>query len=138
VIAAFIDTNVLLYAASSEPTEAAKAKAARELIQGVEFGTSVQVLQEFYVNASGKLAAKISPQHLQEVIRLLKEQPIASISVETFEEAIALSIRFHLSYWDSAIIAAARSLGAKTIYSEDLSHGQLYDGIIVVNPFKDK
>jgi predicted nucleic acid-binding protein len=135
VIDAFIDTNILLYAASINPKEAAKTHIARELLESVVFGISVQVLQEFYVNASRKLEANIPAENLNRIIRLLRAQPIAPLSVEIFDGAISLSARFQISYWDAAILSTAKSLGARTVYSEDLSHGQDYDGIVVVNPF---
>jgi predicted nucleic acid-binding protein len=138
VIDAFIDTNVLLYAASVAPAEAAKARIARDLLQNVSFGISIQVLQEFYVNASRKLQANIPAENLDRIIRALKRQPIAPITLDIFVAAIALSARFQISYWDAAIIAAAKTLGARTVYSEDLSHDQIYDGITIVNPFLPK
>jgi predicted nucleic acid-binding protein len=138
VIDAFIDTNVLLYAASVAPAEATKASIARDLLRNVSFGISIQVLQEFYVNASRKLQANIPAENLDRIIRALKRQPIAPITITIFDAAVGLSARFQISYWDAAIIAAAKSLGARTVYSEDLSHGQVYDGITIVNPFLAK
>ena len=135
---AFIDTNILLYAASQDPAEATKARIARALLENLDFGVSVQVLQEFYVNASGKLAKGIPPGQLAEVIRLLREQPVAPLSLELFDAAVSLSRRYQISYWDAAITAGAKELGAATIYSEDLGHGQSYDGVKVLNPFRQK
>jgi predicted nucleic acid-binding protein len=138
VIDVFIDTNILLYAASGAADEAPKAEVAKALLRSANFGISVQVLQEFYVNASGKLATKIPPHRLEEILRVLKLQPVAPLSADLFDAAVALSKRYQLSYWDGAIIAAAKALGATKIYSEDLAHGQTYDGIMVVNPFLRK
>ena len=135
MIDAFIDTNILLYAASSAPEEAVKTNRAAALLEALDFGVSVQVLQEFYVNATGKLARRIPVEKTQAVLSLLREQPIAPLTVQLFDAAIALRQRYQISYWDAAIVAAAKELGAKTIYSEDLAHGQSYDGIQVVNPF---
>ena len=47
-----------------------------------------------------------------------------------------MSVRFKISYWDGAIIAAAEALGAETLYTEDLNDGQLYGSVRVENPFK--
>lgn len=138
MIDAFIDTNILLYAASVAPSEAAKANIARDILQKVSFGISIQVLQEFYVNASRKLQANIPAANLDRILRVLKQQPIVPITTEIFDAAIDLSRRFQISYWDAAILAAAKSLGARTVYSEDLSHAQVYDGITIVNPFLPK
>jgi predicted nucleic acid-binding protein len=126
---------VLLYAASGDPKEAAKARKARELLRSVRFGLSVQVLQEFYVNATGKLATKIPEEQLQNVLAQLRRQTVAPVTMEMFDAAVDISRRFQISYWDAAIVAAATQLGAKTIYSEDLADGQEFDGIKVVNPF---
>jgi predicted nucleic acid-binding protein len=51
------------------------------------------------------------------------------------EIAIELSWRYRISYWDGAILAAAERLGAEIVYTEDLSHGQTYGPVRVVNPF---
>jgi predicted nucleic acid-binding protein len=135
VIDAFIDTNVLLYAASSDPGEATKMQKARDLLAGVRFGISVQVLQEFYVNSVGKLAPSIPESNLHTVLAMLRRRPITPLTAELFDTAVGLKHRYQISYWDAAIIAAAKELGAKSIYSEDLAHGQEYDGIKVMNPF---
>jgi predicted nucleic acid-binding protein len=89
VIDAFIDTNVLLYAASDDQKESAKSTAARVLLEN-DFGTSVQVLQEFYVNATGKLAASIPSERLERILKLLQEQPIVPITPELFEVAVEI------------------------------------------------
>jgi predicted nucleic acid-binding protein len=47
-----------------------------------------------------------------------------------------LKDRFQISYWDAAIVAAAKRLGATTLYSEDLADGQVFEGVQVVNPFR--
>jgi len=132
---AFIDTNVLLYAASTAPEEAAKAKVACTLIESSRFAVSVQILQEFYVNGTGKLARKIPTDRLELVLALLRQRRVEPLTMELFEEALRIRARFQLSYWDAAVVAAAKRTGAKLIYSEDLAHGQFYDGVQVVNPF---
>ena len=61
--------------------------------------------------------------------------PTASLNSSTVLSALQLADRFQISYWDAAIIAAAQELDCPTLYSEDLSHGQIYDGVVVMNPF---
>jgi predicted nucleic acid-binding protein len=61
--------------------------------------------------------------------------PTAPLDLSTIRKAVNLCQRFQISYWDAAIIAAAHELGCRTIFSEDLSHGQNYDGVTVLNPF---
>jgi predicted nucleic acid-binding protein len=68
-------------------------------------------------------------------IRQLLRRPTVATDATLVLEGLRLKERFQLSYWDAAIIAAARALGAGTLYSEDLNHGQDYDGVRVVNPF---
>jgi predicted nucleic acid-binding protein len=135
VIDAFIDTNVLLYAASDAPSEVLKKQQAQFLLTGTRFGISVQVLQEFYVNAIGKLAPSISSANLDNVLAMLRRRPMTAITPALFDSAVDIKRRYQISYWDAAIVAAAKELGAKIIYSEDLAHGQTYDGIRVMNPF---
>ncbi|NUM52985.1 MAG: PIN domain-containing protein [Candidatus Hydrogenedentes bacterium] len=73
-----------------------------------------------------------------EAVALLKSLaavPVCPITRELVMDAVELRHRFQISYWDAAIIAAARQMGCDTIYSEDLNAGQNYDGVTVVNPF---
>jgi len=134
-IDAFIDTNVLLYAVSNSAKEIEKKWLARGLLEKKNFGLSVQVLQEFYVNATGKLAKTLPEAETMEFIRWLEQFPVVTTDAALFHQAVEIRNRYQVSYWDGAILAAARTLGAATLYSEDLSHGQVYDGVQVLNPF---
>ena len=60
---------------------------------------------------------------------------VQEMTVQVLRAALASAIRFQLSYWDAAIVAAAQQLGCEMIYSEDLNDGQNYGGVIVRNPF---
>jgi len=131
----FIDTNVLLYAASNAAEDQDKRQIARGLLAQPDIAFSAQVLQEFY-------AAGISKKHLQmthdealEVIHSLAAFPVLEISRELVLQAIDGKGRFGISYWDASILAAAKRLRCHTVYSEDLNAGQDYDGVRVVNPF---
>lgn len=132
---AFIDTNVLLYAVSNSAKEIEKKWLARALLERKNFGLSAQVLQEFYVNATGKLAQTLPEAETMEFIRWLEQFPIVATDAVLFHQAVEVRKRYQISYWDAAILAAAKELAATTLYSEDLSHGQVYDGVRVVNPF---
>ena len=66
-----------------------------------------------------------------------RELPIQEITVELFSRATEIKQKFGLSYWDAAILAAARMLGCEAVYSEDMSHQEDYDGLRVINPFSD-
>jgi predicted nucleic acid-binding protein len=132
---AFVDTNVLLYSVSADPAEAGKRATARKLLAGTGWGLSVQVLQEFYVNVVRPPVCAMSHADAVTAIRELLRRPTVPTDAALVLEALRLSERYQISYWDAAIVAAARTLGAGTLYSEDLSHDQDYDGVRVVNPF---
>jgi len=121
-VEAFLDTNVLIYAVSSAASESAKKQKALELIETIDFGLSAQVLQEFYVNVTRKIARPLSPDMALSLLDEFKCFPIVWTDYPLIVAAVELSVRFDLSYWDGAIISAAESLGASILYTEDLSH----------------
>ncbi|MBJ7534494.1 PIN domain-containing protein [Rhodomicrobium vannielii ATCC 17100] len=131
----FLDTNILLYAASKNPAHRSKKTIAIRLIGEEQFGLSAQVLQEFYVNATRKTDFDMQPALALEWIENLEEFACVPTDVALVKAAAVLSTRYRISYWDAAIIAAAEALGANTIYTEDLSHGQAYGSVTVENPF---
>jgi len=132
----FLDTNVLIYAVSSSPQEAAKKDRALDLIEGEDFGLSAQVLQEFYVNVTRKIAQPLPSDIAVELIEQFRQFPLALTDYPLIVAGVETSLRYGISYWDGAIVAAAEVLGAGTLYSEDLSHGQEYGSVRVVNPFR--
>ncbi len=132
----FADTNVLLYAVSPLPEEADKRRRARDLLRRPDLAVSVQVFQEFYHQATrptrpGRLTRDDALAFLGTLLRF----PVQDVTLDLFREATAISRRYQLSYWDGAILAAARALGCEAVYSEDLSAQQDYDGLRVINPF---
>jgi len=133
----FVDTNVLLYAISTEPDEAAKSREARALLDGDDLALSVQVLQEFYVQATRKSRSD-ALTHLQasQLVEAFLRFPVQETTVALLTASTAAAARFHISYWDAAVLEAARSLGCRTVLSEDLAHGRDYDGVVVRNPFR--
>ncbi len=133
---AFVDTNILLYAASTHPAEAHKQKAAREVLSAGPFAISTQVLMEFYVNATRKLKPPLTGDDASAFIKALMPAPVVGIDFALFEQAVELHNRFQISLWDGAIVAAAKQSGTVTLYSEDMSHGQSFDGVQVINPFQ--
>lgn len=134
---AFVDTNVLLYAISDAKSEAGKALLAREVLQNTYWGWSVQVAQEFYVNATRTGSGK-SLTHAVAVdwLNLWSVFPMVSNTSALMHHAFEVKELFQLSFWDANIVAAAQVVGAGVLYSEDLSEGQDYGGVTVVNPFK--
>jgi len=132
----FVDTNVFLYAISDRPEEQLKTERARHLLLNENWGWSVQVAGEFFSTAtSPKRQFQLSRDRASEYVQTWLNFPTASVTSSTVLKALQLQARFGVNYWDSAIIAAALEIGCQTIYSEDLSHGQDYNGVKVVNPF---
>jgi predicted nucleic acid-binding protein len=136
-VEAFLDTNVLIYAVSSAPAEAAKKERALGLIMNTDFGLSAQVLQELFVNATRKIATPLAPDTAVALLDQFRCFPMVQTDYPLIVAGIEVSLRFGISYWDGTIIAAAERLGASTLYTEDLSHGQRYGSVRAVNPFLD-
>jgi predicted nucleic acid-binding protein len=132
---AFFDTNVLVYAAIGNGQGDRKRKRALALIDSEDFGTSAQVLQEFFVTVVKKASRPLSAAEALDWIEQWTAFPCQAIDQHLVRVAVEYSERYRISYWDAAILAAAEALGAHTVYSEDLSDGQQYGRVSVVNPF---
>src|SRR5437868_3297387 len=131
----FIDTNVLVYAASNAVADRARRDVALELLDRSDLMLSAQVLAEFYSVATSKTKLNMTHEDAVLLLQSLARIPVCPITRELVMEAVELRQRYQISYWDAAIIAAAKQMGCQTVYSEDLNAGQNYDGVIVVNPF---
>jgi predicted nucleic acid-binding protein len=134
-VAHCLDSNVLVYAFSKAPRDAAKARVAREWIAREDWGASVQILQEFYVNAVRKPNGLSHEDALAMVEEIAGSRQVIAIDVPLMRHALQLKSRYGIAYWDAAVIAGAHRLGASTLVSEDLAHGQDYGGVRVLNPF---
>ena len=133
----FVDTNILLYSISSAPKEHSKAVTAAAILEEDDLALSVQVLQEFYAQATRPTKrTRLTHEQARLLIESFLRFPIQESTVVLLQAALATSDRFQISYWDGAIIEAARLLGCRIVLSEDLSHGQSYGGVEVVNPFR--
>jgi predicted nucleic acid-binding protein len=133
----FFDTNILLYSISREPGEARKRERAVSLLDRDDGALSVQVLGEFYVQATrptrpGRLSHQMAAAFISKWTRF----PVQEISLGILNAALEIKAAHGFSYWDSAIIAAARALGCHELYTEDMSHGRQVDGVTIVNPFR--
>jgi len=131
----FFDTNILVYAAVGTGRDEPKRKRALELIESEDFGTSAQVLQEFFVTVVRKASRPLSAAQALDWIEQWAAFPCQAIDHQLVRIAIEQAERFKISYWDAAILVAAEALGTDTVYSEDLSDGQRYGRVRVVNPF---
>ena len=132
----FVDTNILLYAISRDPGEAAKAKRANEILAAGHVSLSVQVLQEFYVQATrASRPDAITHEQATGLVEAWRRFPVQELTVEVMVAAFETRRRFGISYWDAAVIEASRVLGCEEVLSEDLDAGTDYDGVRVLNPF---
>jgi len=133
----FVDTNVLLYAISRDPGERSKATLANEIIDAGDIGLSVQVLQEFYVQSTrASRADAITHEQAAGLVEAWCRFPVQVTSVDVMRAALATRIRFGISYWDAAILEAARALACSVVLSEDLDLATDYDGVRVEDPFR--
>ena len=130
-----LDANVLVYAFSRAARDAAKARIAREWIAREDWGVTVQVLQEFYGNAVRTPHELGHDNALAMIEEIADSRPVGVIDLPLMRHALQLKSRYGIAYWDAAVIAGARRLGATVLVSEDLSHGQNYGGVRVLNPF---
>lgn len=135
----FLDTNVLVYALvvrASSPSDPRAEIAERALTQGGV--VSVQILNEFTDVASHKL--KMSWDSIEEAlaaITLLCGRPIP-ITAEIHQSAVGLSKRCGFRIYDSLIVVAAQEAGCDVLYTEDLQHGQVIEGLRIENPFVER
>jgi predicted nucleic acid-binding protein len=132
----FFDTNILLYSISRTPEEAAKRERAIALLDEDGGSLSVQVLQEFYVQATRSTRIdRLSHEIAAGLIRTWLRFEVQDVTVPVLTKALDIKVTHRFSYWDSAIIAAARALGSRKLYSEDLTHGREVEGVLILNPF---
>jgi len=133
----FVDTNVLIYAYDIDAKAKHDIAVARikQLWQTKTGIISTQVLQEFYVNITRKIANPFSLTKAQTVLKRYLSWQVVTNTPEMILLASEIQARHLLSFWDALIIAAAQQGGAKTILTEDLNHGQLIEDIRIENPF---
>jgi predicted nucleic acid-binding protein len=133
----FVDTNVLIYSISTAPNEARKRERALSVLEGDDCGLSVQVLQEFYAQSTrptrpGALTHETAVGLIRTWMRFPLQDNTSAILVASLE----IKAAYNFSYWDCAIIAAARALGCPELLTEDMSHGRRVEGITILNPFR--
>jgi predicted nucleic acid-binding protein len=131
----FVDSNLFLYAMDdADPKRQEAAQIWRQELWKTRLGRiSFQVLGEFYVNAVRKHPAARN-QARAEVRDLLAWNPLRP-DADLLEQGWKLQDRYHLSYWDSLIVAAAKAMSCAYLLTEDLQAGQKLEGIEVLNPF---
>lgn len=133
----FLDTNILLYSISCDPAEAAKRERAIASPECGNGALSVQVFQEFYVQATRPTRSDPLPHEIAVgLIAAWTRFRVQDITQSILTGALEIKAARGFSYWDSAIIAAARALGCRVLYSEDMRHGQEVEGVTITNPFR--
>jgi predicted nucleic acid-binding protein len=134
----FVDTNVLVYAHdASERARQPLARAALEGLWSTRTGVvSTQVLQEFYAVATAPHKLGMHPAEAREIVDLYSAWPVVVLDPILILAASRLHETAGVSFWDALIVEAARVAGAGRVLSEDLAHGQQFDGIRVENPFE--
>jgi len=133
----FVDTNVLLYAISRDEEERDKAEQANDILDKGDLGLSIQVLQEFYVQATrSSRLDRLTHEQAAALIESFLRFPTADLTPPIMRAAFETRDRFGISYWDAAIIEAAQALGCDVVLSEDLNDGQDYASVRVENPFR--
>ena len=135
----FIDTNIFVY--QLERLDARKADIADGLIEnGIETQTaciSFQVIQEYINTAIRKAEIPLTEEELRKYLvdvlaPLYRVQP----DIRLYQKALEIRFRYRFGFYDALIVAAAVEAGCKTLYTEDLTHGQQVEGVTITNPFR--
>ena len=133
----FLDTNVLVYAydrtAGYKHTLAAQLVA--ECWENQNGCLSMQVLQEFFVTVTRKIASPLDHQTARQIVADLANWRLQSPVADDLLQAIDLQHSYQLSFWDAMIVQSAARLGCKQLLSEDLNHEQVVGNVRVINPF---
>jgi len=133
----FVDSNVVVYSVDANPGERGKHETAVRLLASEpdELVISTQVLQEFYVVVTRKLAYPLDEERAARALRGLAKLDVVGVDVPLVMAAAETSRAAKLSLWDALIIEAARQAGCARVFTEDMSDGQVIRGVTVKNPF---
>jgi predicted nucleic acid-binding protein len=135
---AFVDTNILVYAADETMQAERKRMIARELLRAPRLRISVQVLNEFVASARHPRKLALSQTAEQDWLAAWLRMTVTPLSLNLFVEALRIHLRYHFSHWDSLIVSAALASDSSILYSEDLQHGQVIEGMEIINPFHEE
>lgn len=133
----FVDTNIFLYAHdTSEPVKQPRAAEWLAHLWREQLGrTSVQVLNEYYFNATHKLPLPLSREEAWTHVQTLFSWSPLAIDADLVRRAFEIERRYRLGWWDSLIVGAAQAQTCAVLLTEDLQEGANYGGVIVRNPF---
>ncbi|MBP1768411.1 MAG: hypothetical protein H6P98_2526 [Candidatus Aminicenantes bacterium] len=133
----FVDTNIIVYAYDRDAGR--KHEIARDLMIGLWSAAggvlSTQILQEFYVTVTRKIASPLTREAAREIIKDYLTWGIVSNDGDAVLEAIDIETGENISFWDALVVAAAKRGGAEVLLSEDLSEGRKFGDMVVRNPF---
>ncbi|MGA9059590.1 MAG: PIN domain-containing protein [Terriglobia bacterium] len=134
----FVDTNILMYA--HDTSAGAKHERAKALVEDLwrqrSGVVSTQVLQELCVNLRRKAGHPVDLRTAREIIADYLSWDVVTNTGESILDALQLEEHYQISFWDALVVQAAEASGAAVLYSEDLSDGQTYRGVRVVNPLR--
>jgi predicted nucleic acid-binding protein len=132
-----VDTNVLVYAHDRDAGDRhVQARQALEDLWASDLGVlSTQVLQELYVNVTGKIRSPISRLHAREIVEQYAAWPVHVVQPRDILSASHLQEQRSVSFWDALIVVAAQAMGAHVLLSEDLQTGEDIDGLRIQSPF---
>lgn len=132
----FVDTNILMYAHdASAGAKHDRARAVVEELWRARSGVvSTQILQELCVSLRRKAGRPVDLKTAREIVSDYLSWDVHVNTGESILEALELEERYRISFWDALVIQAAEASGAAVLYSEDLSNGQMYGAVRVVNP----
>jgi predicted nucleic acid-binding protein len=134
----FVDTNILMYA--HDAAGGVKHERARALVEELwrsrSGAVSTQILQELVVNLRRKAGNPLGSKAIRDIVTDYLSWQVVVNGGDAILEALELEERYQISFWDALVIQAARACGAQVLYSEDLSDGQMYGSVRVVNPLR--
>lgn len=131
----FLDTNIFVYAVDTADTE--KQKLAQTVLRTTsDAAVSTQVMNEFFVVTTRKLATPLHPDAAAAVIEEMAKLVCVAVDAALVQSAIRAGRRWQLSHWEALMVEAARRARCDRLLTEDLTHGTVYDGLRVENPLR--
>ena len=133
----FLDTNVLIYAATAMIEDPRKHVIAVDVLATHEFAVSAQVMAEFVNVARRRAVPRLTEDSIEWWLSHMERQEPVPVDATLVRRGVAISAEHGLNYYDGAILAAAERLGCDSVLSEDMTDGRAYGGVTVRNPFRD-
>lgn len=134
---AFVDTNVLLYAVSRRADEQYKRAQTWKILDGGDLVFSLQVLQEFYAQTTRATRPKrLTEDEALAFLERWRRFPVQETTLALLDRGFELQKRHRFSFWDAMIVAAALAQGCGILWSEDMQHGRIVEGVEIRNPFR--